>query len=325
MMLCDCPGLVFPSFVSNTADLIAAGVYPIAQMRDRWPVIQLICQRIPRPIIEALYGIQLPLPSVDVIQQHHVHDTNELPPPTPEEFLGTLCIARGMLAAHSGVPDYQRAARMVIKDYANGRLLYCHPPPNLISDSAATVEDFCNETIGTALHNTEKLHEKLLRQQIRHEKTEQQYKKQQQQNDHGQYQQADPAAIDRGNDVLINDGILELLGASQLQDINNNNNNNSKNKHRGKSNNTEYERGKHGKKGLTPKSKWGKKDRKNRDDDPYGCHMDDLLLADDKTISAARTTNYGVVVNAGKYTHTGYTRPTSYPTLTHKNMPSTVR
>ena len=41
MLLCDCPGLVFPSFVSNTADLIAAGVYPIAQMRDWKPVMEL--------------------------------------------------------------------------------------------------------------------------------------------------------------------------------------------------------------------------------------------------------------------------------------------
>ena len=34
MMLCDCPGLVFLSFVSSIADLIAADVYPIAQMNN---------------------------------------------------------------------------------------------------------------------------------------------------------------------------------------------------------------------------------------------------------------------------------------------------
>ncbi|GMH80262.1 hypothetical protein TL16_g08474, partial [Triparma laevis f. inornata] len=51
MMLCDCPGLVFPSFVSSTADMIAAGVYPIAQMRNHWPVVGLICQRIAREVL----------------------------------------------------------------------------------------------------------------------------------------------------------------------------------------------------------------------------------------------------------------------------------
>jgi ribosome biogenesis GTPase A len=60
--LCDCPGLVFPSFVSNTADLLVAGVYPISHMRDYYPVIQLICQRFPRRILEAYYSIVLPLP-----------------------------------------------------------------------------------------------------------------------------------------------------------------------------------------------------------------------------------------------------------------------
>jgi len=54
---------------------------------------------------------------------------NTIPPPTAEEFLTTYCIARSMLAASSGVPDFQRASRIVIKEYAAGKLLYCHAPP----------------------------------------------------------------------------------------------------------------------------------------------------------------------------------------------------
>ncbi|EED88213.1 predicted protein, partial [Thalassiosira pseudonana CCMP1335] len=53
IMLCDCPGLVFPSFVSSSADMIAAGVFPIAQMRDHWPVVSLICKRVPREVLNA--------------------------------------------------------------------------------------------------------------------------------------------------------------------------------------------------------------------------------------------------------------------------------
>jgi hypothetical protein len=34
MTLCDCPGLVFPQFVSSAAEMILAGVLPVAQMRD---------------------------------------------------------------------------------------------------------------------------------------------------------------------------------------------------------------------------------------------------------------------------------------------------
>ncbi len=155
MMLCDCPGLVFPSFVSSTADMIAAGVYPIAQMRDHWPVVSLICNRVPREVLNVHYGIQIPQPS-----EHELRESGwvgkTLPPPTAEELLGTYCIARSVLAPASGVPDYQRASRVVVKDYSVGKLLYCHSPPllNCGAESSLTDEEYQRETIKTAIRNT---------------------------------------------------------------------------------------------------------------------------------------------------------------------------
>lgn len=34
----------------------------------------------------------------------------------------------------NGQPDNPRAARYVLKDYMNGKLLYCHPPPGIDAD-----------------------------------------------------------------------------------------------------------------------------------------------------------------------------------------------
>ena len=34
IMLCDCPGLVFPSFVNSKAEMYCCGVLPISQLRD---------------------------------------------------------------------------------------------------------------------------------------------------------------------------------------------------------------------------------------------------------------------------------------------------
>ncbi len=34
LMLCDCPGLVFPSFMNSTGEMICSGILPINQMRD---------------------------------------------------------------------------------------------------------------------------------------------------------------------------------------------------------------------------------------------------------------------------------------------------
>lgn len=42
LCLCDCPGLVMPSFVSTKAEMICSGILPIDQMRDHVPALSLI-------------------------------------------------------------------------------------------------------------------------------------------------------------------------------------------------------------------------------------------------------------------------------------------
>lgn len=62
-MLCDCPGLVYPNFVSSKAEMVCNGILPIDQMRDHVPPVSLVCQTIPRRVLEDTYGIRLPLPA----------------------------------------------------------------------------------------------------------------------------------------------------------------------------------------------------------------------------------------------------------------------
>lgn len=45
-------------------------------------------------------------------------------------FLNRVVVARGFARSGQGNPDEARAARYVLKDYVNAKLLYCHPPPN---------------------------------------------------------------------------------------------------------------------------------------------------------------------------------------------------
>lgn len=42
LCLCDCPGLVMPSFVSTKAEMTCSGILPIDQMRDHVPPVSLI-------------------------------------------------------------------------------------------------------------------------------------------------------------------------------------------------------------------------------------------------------------------------------------------
>ncbi|NWI51262.1 LSG1 GTPase, partial [Calyptomena viridis] len=128
LCLCDCPGLVMPSFISTKAEMICSGILPIDQMRDHVPPISLIsfawayvCQHIPRNILEATYGINIIRPRED-------EDPDRKP--TAEELLTAYGYMRGFMTAH-GQPDQPRSARYVLKDYVNGKLLYCHPPPGI--------------------------------------------------------------------------------------------------------------------------------------------------------------------------------------------------
>lgn len=55
--LCDCPGLVFPQFAMTQADMVVDGVLPIDQMREYSAPTDLVCRRVPKEILEGVYGI----------------------------------------------------------------------------------------------------------------------------------------------------------------------------------------------------------------------------------------------------------------------------
>ncbi|XP_022594900.1 large subunit GTPase 1 homolog [Seriola dumerili] len=121
LCLCDCPGLVMPSFVSTKAEMICSGILPIDQMRDHVPAVSLICQTVPRHVLEGTYGINIIRPRED-------EDPDR--PPTSEELLMAYGYMRGFMTSH-GQPDQSRSARYILKDFVSGKLLYCHPPPHI--------------------------------------------------------------------------------------------------------------------------------------------------------------------------------------------------
>jgi large subunit GTPase 1 len=120
VILVDCPGLVFPNFATTKADLVCNGVLPIDQLREYTGPATLVAQRIPKPFLEAVYGID--------IRTKPLEDGGS-GTPTGEELLSAYAKARGFKTTGYGAPDESRAARYILKDYVNGKLLYCEPPP----------------------------------------------------------------------------------------------------------------------------------------------------------------------------------------------------
>lgn len=120
VLLCDCPGLVFPNFATTKAELVCNGILPIDQLREFTGPAGLVAKRIPQAFLEALYGMKI------ITRPLEEGGTGV---PTAEEMLTAYAKARGFTRTGQGQPDESRAARYVLKDYVNGKLLFCQPPP----------------------------------------------------------------------------------------------------------------------------------------------------------------------------------------------------
>lgn len=120
VILCDCPGLVFPNFATTKAELVCNGVLPIDQLREFYGPTGLVAQRIPQAFLEAIYGMKI---------QTRPLEEGGTGIPTASEMLRAYATARGFSTQGQGQPDESRAARYVLKDYVKGKLLFCHPPP----------------------------------------------------------------------------------------------------------------------------------------------------------------------------------------------------
>ncbi|KIJ64999.1 hypothetical protein HYDPIDRAFT_124392 [Hydnomerulius pinastri MD-312] len=126
IVLCDCPGLVFPQFATTKAALVCDGVLPIDQMREYTGPVALVVKRAPKEVLEGTYGLSIRVRGVEEGGDGKV---------TAEDFLIAYAIARGFMRSGQGNPDEARAARYILKDYVNGKLLFCHPPPETSEES----------------------------------------------------------------------------------------------------------------------------------------------------------------------------------------------
>lgn len=135
LTLCDCPGLVFPSFTSSRYEMVASGVLPIDRMTQHRDVVQVTANRVPRHVIELVYNIKLPKPKSYERQSR---------PPLASELLRAYCASRGYVAS-SGLPDETKAARIILKDYIDGKLPHFELPPGSNPDSDGSGSDLTDE------------------------------------------------------------------------------------------------------------------------------------------------------------------------------------
>ncbi|KAJ3124958.1 hypothetical protein HK100_011042 [Physocladia obscura] len=138
MILCDCPGLVFPSFATTKAEMVVNGILPIDQLREHTGPSTLVAQRIPRHALSIIYGIKI----------RTFDEEGNLDPTATvkgEQLCAAYAVNRGFKKAGQGNPDEARAARIILKDYVVGKLLFCQPPPGNYDPADFNIETYSGE------------------------------------------------------------------------------------------------------------------------------------------------------------------------------------
>jgi large subunit GTPase 1 len=95
--------------------MVCNGVLPIDQLREYTGPAQLVCQRIPKDLLNAIYTINIYMKGQD--EPEFIRTI-----PTAIELLNAYAISRGYRTSGQGIPDQSRGARYILKDYVNVRL-----------------------------------------------------------------------------------------------------------------------------------------------------------------------------------------------------------
>lgn len=132
IILCDCPGLIFPSFSHCRADLVCNGILNINTERQYLDPIRLLAARIPVRVFEKVYGVSFP--PLDKFSVKHIPqgiNPNETYS-TAEQICDVIAEKHGYTQSYGGT-DRTKVSRMIIRDLFNGRLLWVTLPPPIPS------------------------------------------------------------------------------------------------------------------------------------------------------------------------------------------------
>jgi large subunit GTPase 1 len=128
LLLCDCPGLVFPSFASTKEAMVCDGILPVDTCRDYLAATAYLVNRVPKAVLERTYFTALDRDLDQDLSASHA-----------EFFLNMVSRRMGFMTEHDK-PNRYRSAHIILKDYVDGKLVFVNPPPGL------TLEDPTDRT-----------------------------------------------------------------------------------------------------------------------------------------------------------------------------------
>lgn len=139
--LCDCPGLVFPSYYPKQLQVLM-GCYPISQLREPYSSIQYLAERVDlvaKLKLKPADEVRHEKPAANDPNYRPIEIRNKNQVGTSDQWSAwTLCeswaLHRGFLTAKSGRPDVYRAANHLLRMALDGRTLcMSFYPPDYLS------------------------------------------------------------------------------------------------------------------------------------------------------------------------------------------------
>jgi len=111
VVLCDCPGLVFPALDRPKPLQILCGLYPLAQIREPYSAIRWLAEIVP---LERVYKLKLP------------EDYTEW---SPLAICEAYALQKQYFTHKAARPDTHRAGRELLIQCLDGRVVVNCPPP----------------------------------------------------------------------------------------------------------------------------------------------------------------------------------------------------
>ena len=126
IMLCDCPGLIFPAVVPRSLQLLA-GLYPLHQLREPYTAVEFLAERVD---LVAMFKLSPAQDSLDLVGSEEAFKWSAY----------TICEAyaerRRYLTSRSGRLDTHRSAQELLKFQCDGRIAFALKPPAAAAPAA---------------------------------------------------------------------------------------------------------------------------------------------------------------------------------------------
>merc|ERR1712156_575140 len=134
----DGPGLVIPNLAMNRASMVLGGILPIDTLTEYTSSMDLLVQKIPFAHLLNHYGIMKSC-VLSAKRSDRKSTVSML-------FLSSFGLMRGLVKT-AGNPDTARAAKIVLKDFVQGKLIFCQAPPTENQAEFCKFETHCDDEI----------------------------------------------------------------------------------------------------------------------------------------------------------------------------------